>query len=194
MLISIIGTEYLGAVHAACIANFGNTVVGIDTDADKVAALSAGRPSIYQPGLETLLREQLASGRLTVSTAMATAAATGVHFVCVGTPQLPNSNAADTSYVFEAVQALAPVMRPDAVVVGKSTVPVGTARQLHSGVTFDLQVEIDIDKRATGETADADFVAPHSDRTAPMVRSTMGRRWWATPIVDLPRNWLCTPK
>ena len=127
LTISVIGTGYLGAVHAAGLARMGHTVVGVDRDARKVDALRAGRAPLYEPGLDDLLRETMAAGRLTFSTDVAAAQGADVHFLCVGTPQLPGEYAADTTHVFSAVEALAPHLRPDALVVGKSTVPVGTA-------------------------------------------------------------------
>jgi UDPglucose 6-dehydrogenase len=130
LTISVLGTGYLGAVHAACMADLGHTVVGVDVDPAKVEALSAGRAPLYEPGLDELLQRQLASGRLSFTTDPAAVADADVHFVCVGTPQREGEYAADTSYVHAAVDALAPHLRQDALVVGKSTVPVGTARAL----------------------------------------------------------------
>lgn len=127
---SVIGAGYLGAVHAVCMAELGHEVVAIDTDAAKVEALSAGRPSMYEPGLEELLARVLPTGRLKFTTDYALAEGADVHFVCVGTPQRKGENAADTQYVFAAVEALAPHLTQSSLVVGKSTVPVGTAFQL----------------------------------------------------------------
>ncbi len=128
LCISVIGTGYLGAVHAACMARMGHTVVGIDANAPKVASLNGGHAPLFEPGLDDLLAETLATGRLSFTTDIAAAAEADVHFICVGTPQKPGEYAADTSYVFAAVDALAPYVRAGALVVGKSTVPVGTAR------------------------------------------------------------------
>ena len=130
MKISVIGCGYLGAVHAACMADLGHQVVGVDIDPAKVAALNAAAPPIFEPGLDQALAAALASGRLRFSTDYAAAADADVHFVAVGTPQRRGEGAADLSYVHAAVEALAPHLRPGAVVVGKSTVPVGTAEQL----------------------------------------------------------------
>jgi len=130
LTLSVIGTGYLGAVHAACMARMGHTVVGVDTDPRTVAALRSGRARLYEPGLDDLLAETLASGRLTFETDLAAAADADVHFICVGTPQLAGENAADTTAVTASVAALAPHLRRDALVVGKSTVPVGTAHAL----------------------------------------------------------------
>jgi UDPglucose 6-dehydrogenase len=130
LTISVIGTGYLGVVHAACMADLGHTVIAIDNDAAKVESLSRGVPAIYEPGLEGLLVSALATGRLRFTTDYAEAAEADVHFICVGTPQRKGEPAADTSYVFSAGQSLAPYLRDKALVVGKSTVPVGTAARL----------------------------------------------------------------
>jgi UDPglucose 6-dehydrogenase len=130
MRISVFGCGYLGAVHAACMAHLGHEVVGIDVLASHVAALSKGEAPFYEPGLPELLREGVESGRLTFSTDAAAAAGAEVHFVCVGTPQKQGENAADLRYVYAAVEDLLPHLSSGDVVVGKSTVPVGTAELL----------------------------------------------------------------
>jgi UDPglucose 6-dehydrogenase len=129
--ITVVGTGYLGATHAACMAELGFEVLGLDADVEKAAALSAGRVPFYEPGLEELLRKQLATGRLRFTTSYAEVADFGdVHFLCVGTPQRKGEFAADLSYVDAAVDALAPLLTRPCLVVGKSTVPVGTAARL----------------------------------------------------------------
>ncbi|GAB3264897.1 UDP-glucose dehydrogenase family protein [Arthrobacter pigmenti] len=130
MRISVIGCGYLGAVHAACMASLGHQVVGIDVDANKVKALSNGMPSFFEPQLPQLLETETAAGRLTFSTDIAAAAEATVHFIAVGTPQQYNEHAADLSYVHQAVESLLPYLNPGDLVVGKSTVPVGTARTI----------------------------------------------------------------
>lgn len=130
MRISVIGCGYLGAVHAACMAKLGHDVVGIDIDAGKIQELSDGRAPFFEPGLEELLRDVQSSDRLTFTTDFATARGSAVHFICVGTPQRLGENAADLTYVNAAVAALVPHLRSGDVVVGKSTVPVGTAARL----------------------------------------------------------------
>lgn len=130
MQISVIGCGYLGTVHAACMAKLGHDVVGIDLDEHKVAELSAARAPFFEPGLDELLVEVQATGLLTFSTDMSLAQGREVHFVCVGTPQKKGENAADMTYVDAATQALLPYLSPGDVVVGKSTVPVGTAARL----------------------------------------------------------------
>ena len=131
MKISVIGTGYLGATHAAAMAELGHEVVGVDVDETKIARLAAGQVPFYEPGLPELLGAQVSSGRLRFTTDVAEAAQFAhLHFVCVGTPQKPGEFAADLSYVDAAFASLAAVLRPGAVVVGKSTVPVGTAARL----------------------------------------------------------------
>ena len=130
MKISVIGTGYLGATHAAAMAEMGHDVVGIDVVPEKIEALAAGRAPFYEPGLDELLARQIATGRLRFTTEYAEAADADIHFICVGTPQSPGSDAADTSFVFESARALAKHLERPALVVGKSTVPVGTASAL----------------------------------------------------------------
>jgi UDPglucose 6-dehydrogenase len=129
--LTVLGTGYLGATHAICMAVLGYEVLGIDTDAAKIAALSDGRVPFYEPGLPEMLRKALDSGRLRFSTSVAEAASFGdVHFVCVGTPQAKDSPAADLTYVDQVVTDLARNLHRRCLVVGKSTVPVGTATRL----------------------------------------------------------------
>jgi len=128
--ISVIGCGYLGAVHAAAMASLGHEVVGIDVDERKVDALRAGRAPFFEPGLPELLLEAGAGGGLTFGTDIAAVAGARVHFVCVGTPQMAGEFRADLSYVDASVTSLVPHLRPGDVVVGKSTVPVGTAERL----------------------------------------------------------------
>jgi UDPglucose 6-dehydrogenase len=130
LTISVIGTGYLGVVHAACMADLGHTVIAIDADAAKIRSLSRGVPPMFEPGLDELLARVLPTGRVRFTTHYAEVSDADVHFICVGTPQLKGENAADTSYVFAAAQSLAPHLGAGALVVGKSTVPVGTAAQL----------------------------------------------------------------
>jgi nucleotide sugar dehydrogenase len=128
---TVIGTGYLGATHAACMADLGFEVLGIDVDADKIARLAAGELPFYEPDLEPILRRNLENGRLRFSTSYDEAAEFGdVHFICVGTPQKPGEYAADMSYVDDTLTALAPRLTRACLVIGKSTVPVGTAERL----------------------------------------------------------------
>ena len=130
--LSVIGTGYLGATHAAAMASLGFDVVGIDVDQAKIDRLRAGEVPFYEPGLDTLLKEEVASNRLTFTTDFNAAKECDVHFICVGTPQAKNSLAADMTYVDAALEAIAPVAKPGSLIVGKSTVPVGTAARLAS--------------------------------------------------------------
>jgi UDPglucose 6-dehydrogenase len=131
MRITVLGTGYLGATHAAGMAELGHDVLGVDVDAAKVAALAAGRVSFYEPALEDLVARHVASGRLRFTTSTVEAADFGdVHFVCVGTPQRQGGYGADLSAVDGAVEGLARHLTREALVVGKSTVPVGTAERL----------------------------------------------------------------
>ena len=128
---TVIGTGYLGATHAICMAILGFEVLGVDVDEGKIAALASGRVPFFEPGLPRKLREALDSGRLRFSTDIAEAAEFGdVHFVCVGTPQAPGSHAADLRFVESAFLELAARIRRRALLVGKSTVPIGTAARI----------------------------------------------------------------
>ena len=130
MKISVIGCGYLGAVHAAAMAELGHEVVGIDVDAARIAQLSAGEPPFFEPGLPEILAAAGATGRLSFSTDIGAAAGSALHFIAVGTPQLRGSYAADLSFVDAAVEDLLPHLAEGDLVVGKSTVPVGTAARL----------------------------------------------------------------
>ncbi|KQY23224.1 UDP-glucose 6-dehydrogenase [Cellulomonas sp. Root485] len=130
MRLSVIGCGYLGAVHAASMAQLGHDVIGIDVDAKKIEALREGRAPFYEPGLPELLTGAGATGRLNFSTDMADAAGSDVHFICVGTPQVHGEFRADLTYVNAATAELKPHLRAGDVVAGKSTVPVGTAEAI----------------------------------------------------------------
>jgi UDPglucose 6-dehydrogenase len=134
--LTVIGTGYLGATHAAAMAELGFEVLGLDVDPAKIEALSAGRVPMYEPGLDELLARHVAgiegaTGRLRFTTSWQEAAEFGdVHFVCVNTPQKHGEYACDMSYVDAAIESLAPHLTRPALVVGKSTVPVGSAARL----------------------------------------------------------------
>lgn len=129
--ISVIGLGYLGATHAVAMSKLGHTVIGIEPNQDKVDNLRSGHAGFFEPGLDEELKIQIASGRLTFQSAHDESSRdVDVHFICVGTPQLDGSLAADTSYLHSAIKDLAPYLSEDSVVVGKSTVPVGTAALL----------------------------------------------------------------
>src|SRR4051812_9277912 len=129
--ISVIGCGYLGATHAAGMAELGHDVIGVETDPAKLARLEKGDVPFFEPHLPELLSTHVASGRLRFTSDLREAAASAdVHFICVGTPQRADSIGADLTYVDAAVDALAPLLTRPCVVVGKSTVPVGTAARL----------------------------------------------------------------
>ncbi|MFI6900106.1 UDP-glucose dehydrogenase family protein [Nonomuraea sp. NPDC050394] len=129
--LTVIGTGYLGVTHAACMADLGFDVLGLDIDADKIRRLQNGELPIHEPGLEPVLRRGLESGRLRFTTSYEEAGEFGdVHFLALGTPQKQGEYAADTSYLDAAVESLAPYLTRDCLIVGKSTVPVGTAARL----------------------------------------------------------------
>jgi UDPglucose 6-dehydrogenase len=132
--ISVIGCGYLGAVHAACMAELGHETIGVEIDPERLAALSAGRAPFHEPGLPELLERGIASGRLRFTSDIAEAAGCEVHFLTVGTPQQVGSDAADLSYIQSAVRVLSPHLQAGDLVVGKSTVPVGTARLLAADI------------------------------------------------------------
>lgn len=133
MKMTVIGTGYLGATHAACMAELGHEVLGVDVDESKIAALSAGRVPFFEPGLPEILTRTVESGRLNFTTSYADAADFAhVHFLGVGTPQTHGSCAADLTYVYAAIDTLVPLLRGAHVIFGKSTVPVGTAADLQA--------------------------------------------------------------
>jgi UDPglucose 6-dehydrogenase len=131
MRITVLGTGYLGATHAVCMALLGHDVLGVDVDPQKVDMLNGGRVPLFEPDLDEALSKALSSGRLRFTTDFQDAGEFGdVHFLCVGTPQQQNSQAADLSYIYGCTASLAPHLRRPCLVVGKSTVPVGTASHL----------------------------------------------------------------
>jgi UDPglucose 6-dehydrogenase len=132
MLVSVFGTGYLGATHAACLAAEGHDVVGVDHDGERVSTLSSGHAPFREDRLDDLLAEGLASGRLRFTTDVAAAAGADVHFLCVGTPG--NGTGLDLSALRDVVAALTPLLVRPCTLVGRSTVPVGTARAVREVV------------------------------------------------------------
>ncbi|MGZ4650248.1 MAG: UDP-glucose dehydrogenase family protein [Kineosporiaceae bacterium] len=197
MRITVIGCGYLGAVHAPCMADLGHDVTGVDVDEVKVKELSAARAPFYEPGLPELLEKAMASGRLRFSTDVADASRPpddnrpSVHFVCVGTPQRKGEFAADTSYVDRAVEGLLPHLRPGDIVVGKSTVPVGTAARLAEtlatgspGVLLAWNPEFLREGHAVEDTQDPDrlvFGLPQDPDAARAARALL-EQVYARPI------------
>lgn len=131
MKVTVIGTGYLGATHAAAMAELGFDVLGVDVDPTKVESLSRGQLPFYEPGLSELLQKHILGKRLRFTTSIEEAGDFGdVHFIAVGTPQEAGGAAADMTYVEAAVSGIASAATKNAVIVGKSTVPVGSARRL----------------------------------------------------------------
>ena len=128
---AVFGTGYLGATHAACMAELGHEVLGVDIDEGRLAKLAAGELPFYEPGLPEVLRRAIEAGRLRFTTSYEEAAEfADVHFIAVGTPQKHGELAADLRYVDAVVETLAPLLRGPATILGKSTVPAGTAARL----------------------------------------------------------------
>jgi UDPglucose 6-dehydrogenase len=144
--LTFLGTGYLGATYAICFAELGYEVLGFDVDEPKIAKLAAGEVPIHEPGLDELLRRNIASGRLRFTTDCREVADFGdVHFICVGTPQRHDGMGADLSYVETAVTSLAPLLTRKALIVGKSTVPVGTAEWVEQLVSKHAPAELGIE-------------------------------------------------
>ena len=146
MRLTVFGLGYLGLTHAVCMAEMGHDVLGVEIDQERVAKLENGEVPFYEPGLADLLRKHLDSGRLIITTDYAVAADWGeLYFIAVGTPQKKGESAADLRYVEAVIDNLAPLVRRDILVLGKSTVPVGTcakliprAADLAQGVTIEI--------------------------------------------------------
>lgn len=135
MRISVIGTGYLGAVHAACMAELGHDVLGVDNDEKKITLLADGRAPFYEPGFPEMLLSGVRSGRLRFGTSIAEAGSfADVHFICVGTPQLAAGLGADLSHLEAVIDAMVPSLTRDCLLAGKSTVPVGTAARLSARI------------------------------------------------------------
>ncbi|MZD05116.1 nucleotide sugar dehydrogenase [Streptomyces sp. SID5785] len=189
--ITVIGTGYLGATHAAAMAELGFEVLGLDVVPEKIEMLTRGEVPMYEPGLEELLRRHVAgiegsSGRLRFTMDFAEAAAFGdVHFVCVNTPQKHGEYACDMSYVDAAFGALAPHLKPGALVVGKSTVPVGSAERLErllpEGTELAWNPEFLREGFAVNDTLHPDriVVGVRSERAEKLLRDV-----YATPVAE----------
>ncbi len=187
--LTVLGAGYLGITHASCMASLGFEVLAVDTDVRKIEQLNAGHLPIFEPGLGELVRSGLDSGRLTFTTSYARAAAFGdVHFICAGTPAQPGSDKADLSQVYGCVAALAPLLDRPCLVVGKSTVPVGTARPLAAELATACRgVELAWNPEFLREgAAVSDALAP--DRIVVGVMSPRAerilRQVYAQPIAD----------
>ena len=144
--LTFLGTGYLGATYAICFAELGYEVLGFDVDEAKIAKLAAGEVPFHEPGLDELLRSNLAAGRLRFTTAYEETADFGdVHFICVGTPQRGDGMGADLTYVEASVTNLAQHLTRKALIVGKSTVPVGTAEWVEQLVAKHAPAELGVE-------------------------------------------------
>ncbi|WP_018548077.1 UDP-glucose dehydrogenase family protein [Streptomyces sp. LaPpAH-108] len=195
--ITVIGTGYLGATHAAAMAELGFEVLGLDVVPEKIALLERGETPMYEPGLDELLRRHVSgiegsTGRLRFTTDFAEVAEFGdVHFVCVNTPQKHGEYACDMSYVDAAIASLAPHLRRPALVVGKSTVPVGSAGRLAAYLAEHAPAGDDAELAWNPEFLREGFAVKdtlHPDRIVVGVRSERAekllREVYATPIED----------
>ncbi|MCZ4300726.1 UDP-glucose dehydrogenase family protein [Microbacterium oxydans] len=197
MRMSVIGCGYLGAVHAAAMASLGHDVTGIDVDEEKIAALMAGKAPFFEPRLPEMLEEGLASGHLRFSSRMADAAGADVHFLAVGTPQIPGGHAADLRYVDAAIDALLPHLRRGDVVAGKSTVPVGTAGRLApliaaSGATLVWNPEFLREGWAVHDTLTPDRLVVGAEQDRDGTRAVATLREAYAPAVDAGTPFLVT--
>jgi UDPglucose 6-dehydrogenase len=165
MHITMIGTGYVGLVSGVCFSDFGHQVTCVDISADKIARLQAGEVPIYEPGLDELLARNVAAGRLKFTTDLTSAVADAdAVFIAVGTPTRRGDGHADLSYVMAAAEQIATAMTGYTVVVTKSTVPVGTNRQV-AEVIKATRPEADFDVASNPEflregAAIADFMRP----------------------------------
>ncbi|MFY1678430.1 MULTISPECIES: UDP-glucose dehydrogenase family protein [unclassified Streptomyces] len=195
--ITVIGTGYLGATHAAAMAELGFEVLGLDVVPEKIDTLRRGEVPLYEPGLEELLRAHVegipgSTGRLRFTTDYAEAAAFGdVHFVCVNTPQRHGEYACDMSYVDAAVASLAPHLRGPALVVGKSTVPVGSADRLAGYLAEHAPAGADVELAWNPEFLREGFAVDDTLRPDRIVIGVRGERAekllrevYATPIAE----------
>ncbi|MFD8995539.1 UDP-glucose dehydrogenase family protein [Streptomyces abikoensis] len=193
--ITVIGTGYLGATHAAAMAELGFEVLGLDVVPEKIETLSRGEVPMYEPGLEELLRKHVAgiegsTGRLRFTTSWEEVGEFGdVHFVCVNTPQKHGEYACDMSYVDSAFASLAPHLRRPALVVGKSTVPVGSAARLAKVLTELAPAGKDVELAWNPEFLREGFAVQdtlHPDRIVVGVAGERGekllREVYATPV------------
>ncbi|GAA1773301.1 MULTISPECIES: UDP-glucose/GDP-mannose dehydrogenase family protein [Streptomonospora] len=187
--ISVIGTGYLGATHAACMAELGYEVLGVDVDQAKIDSLSAGRVPFYEPGLEEVLLRNIENGRLRFTTDYDEATAfADIHFLCVGTPQRADSNAADLSAVEAAVDSLASRLTASAVIIGKSTVPVGTSARLAARIAARVPAGAEVHLGWSPEFLREGFGVEDTLRPNRIVIGT------DSPVVEAAMRDLCAPQ
>ncbi|ONI78565.1 UDP-glucose 6-dehydrogenase [Kribbella sp. ALI-6-A] len=192
MRIAVIGTNYLGANTAAGMAEFGFDVIGVEIDEHRLKLLNDGKAPLYEPGLDPLLKKHVDSGRLRFTKDYHEIADwADVHFVCVGTPQQEGSDAADLAQVHSVVDMLAPLLTKPCLVVGRSTVPVGTSKlveqRFHSESPAGTGVEIAWQPEFLREAHGVDDTL-HPDRLVFGVQSAEAeaklRQVFATPIAE----------
>ncbi len=144
MRIAVVGTGYVGLVAGVCFADSGHAVIGVDVDEEKIAGLRQGKSPIYEPGLDELLRRNIAAERISFATDLPAAVrASEVVFIAVGTPQGDDGNA-DLRAAMGVAHQVATAAQRYTVVVNKSTVPVGTAARMQAEIAARTQVEIDV--------------------------------------------------
>jgi UDPglucose 6-dehydrogenase len=194
MRIAMIGTGYVGLVSGACFSEFGIDVACVDKDAAKIAALQAGKIPIYEPGLEELVERNAKAGRLTFTADLAAAVAGAeAVFIAVGTPSRRGDGHADLTYVFAAAEEIAKALTGYAVVVTKSTVPVGTGRKVAERIRA-ARPDADFDVASNPEflregSAIEDFMRP--DRvvigtTGERAREVMRRIYRPLSLIERP--------
>ncbi|MCW3476895.1 UDP-glucose dehydrogenase family protein [Limobrevibacterium gyesilva] len=194
MRIAMIGGGYVGLVSGACFAEFGVEVAVVEADAAKLAALRAGRMPIYEPGLEQLVADNVAAGRLSFGDDLAAAVAEAeAVFIAVGTPTRRGDGHADLSYVYAAVEQVARALRGPAVIVTKSTVPVGTGRRI-AELVRQVRPELDFDVASNPEflregNAIGDFMRP--DRVvigceSPRAQEVLRRLYRPLNLIEVP--------
>jgi UDPglucose 6-dehydrogenase len=180
MRVAVIGTGYLGATHAVCMAEIGHSVLGVDIDPVKVAKLQSGEVPFFEPELESLVKRNIAAGRLRFTDSYEEAADfADVHFITVGTPQNMRDCGADLSFVDAAIDELGPHLRKPTLIVGKSTVPVGTAQRLADRVRRIASAGEDVELAWNPEFLREGFAVQdtlHPDRIVVGVESRPGSR------------------
>jgi UDPglucose 6-dehydrogenase len=193
--IAVFGTGYLGATHAACMAELGHDVLGVDVDEAKLAKLAAGELPFFEPGLPEVLRSNIDAGRLRFTTSYQEAADfADVHFVAVGTPQKQGELAADLRFVDSVIESLAPLLNRSSVIFGKSTVPAGTAARLNARVRelapADVQAELAWNPEflregfAVKDTLHPDRIVLGVDPTRPGNAEAVAREIYATQLAE----------
>ena len=178
MKVTMIGTGYVGLVSGTCFAEFGADVCCLDIDQSKIDKLEQGQIPIYEPGLEDLVKKNVAQGRLTFTTSYDVIADSDLVFIAVGTPSRRGEGYADLSYVYQAAKDIAQHLSGYTVIVDKSTVPVGTARNVHR-IIKEENPEVDFDVASNPEflregAAISDFMRP--DRVVLGVESERARQ------------------